>query len=58
MKENFTELAIDLIKKMCAFEPSMRYSIAQILNHPWITRQNSWKIPLTNNELFCSFEKA
>ena len=37
LKENFTRLAIDLIKKMCAFEPSSRYTIEQILQHPWIT---------------------
>ena len=39
--------AISLFKRMCAFNPSDRYSAAIALQHPWITRDLQGKIPLT-----------
>jgi serine/threonine protein kinase len=48
----FSELARDLITKMTSYSSVNRYSIDQVLNHPWITRSHDTKVPLTCNEMF------
>jgi serine/threonine protein kinase len=48
---SFSDLAKDLIKKMTDYSPFYRYSIDQALKHPWITRNNDDKIPLTYLEM-------
>ena len=52
-KENFDFpsymplLARNLFLKLCKFEPFFRYSTFKALKHPWITRSEKGKIPLT-----------
>ncbi|CAI2382990.1 unnamed protein product [Moneuplotes crassus] len=48
---SFSDLAKDLIKKMCAYSPVYRYNIDQALKHPWITRSQETKVPLTYLEI-------
>ncbi|CAI2383763.1 unnamed protein product [Moneuplotes crassus] len=48
---SFSDLAKDLIKKMCAYSPVYRYNIEQALKHPWITRSQETKPPLTYLEI-------
>ncbi|CDW82180.1 protein kinase domain containing protein [Stylonychia lemnae] len=43
----FSALSINLIEKLCQIKPSSRYKADQALNHPWITRNFSDKIPRT-----------
>ena len=52
-KENFDFpnymplLARNLFLKLCKFEPFSRYGTFKALKHPWITRSEKGKIPLT-----------
>eukprot|EP00347_Sterkiella_histriomuscorum_P022213 403331274 len=43
----FSELAINLIEKLCQTKPSARYKADQALTHPWITRNFTDRIPRT-----------
>mmetsp|Transcript_23877 Transcript_23877/g.23556 ORF Transcript_23877/g.23556 Transcript_23877/m.23556 type:complete len:153 (-) Transcript_23877:1820-2278(-) len=47
---NFSQLARNLLEKICVYKPSGRYKIEQALAHPWITRNFSDAIPRTNFE--------
>ncbi len=38
---------MSLFKRLCAFNPSDRYSAATALQHPWVTRDKYGQIPLT-----------
>lgn len=48
---SFSDLAKDLIKKMCSYSPVYRYNVEQALKHPWITRSQETKPPLTYLEI-------
>ena len=45
--DRFNENSIMLYKRLCAFNPSDRYSAATALAHPWITRDKLGVAPLT-----------
>jgi serine/threonine protein kinase len=47
----FSDLAKDLILKCTAYNPAYRYNVDQILKHPWITRSQDTKVPLTYFEM-------
>ena len=51
IKDTISEKAIDLIKHILEPDPSQRYTIPQILNHPWFEDMNE------NIELFNELEK-
>lgn len=36
--KKFSDLAINLIEKLCHVKPSARYKVDQALLHPWVTR--------------------
>jgi len=37
--KRFSDLAINLIEKLCHPKPSARYKVDQALLHPWVTRK-------------------
>ena len=43
----FSRHAKNLIQTMCHMKPSLRYSVDQALQHPWITRDFNSEIPRT-----------
>ena len=45
----FSELARDLITKMTSYSPVHRYTIDQVIKHPWITRSHDTKVCLHSN---------
>lgn len=45
--DNFSPLAKDFFLNLVSYPPSQRYDAATALKHPWITRNNENKIPLT-----------
>ena len=49
--ENISPMAKHLVKKLLEPNPSWRYTASQAIKHPWITRNNSDKPPVTFNEL-------
>ena len=49
--DSFSDLARDLITKMTSYSPVHRYTINQVLKHPWITRSHNTKVPLTCIEM-------
>jgi serine/threonine protein kinase len=49
-KYGMSELATSFIKRLLARGISDRYRVYQALAHPWITRNDSDPIPLTQNE--------
>ena len=55
--KNFSPLAEDLFSKMTFLEPSQRYTIDEVAQHPWITRAFHTKIPLTSNETVQAFQQ-
>jgi serine/threonine protein kinase len=55
--EDFSPLAEDLFSKMTFLEPSQRYTIDEVAQHPWITRDFNTKIPLTSNETVQAFQQ-
>lgn len=46
----FTELSQGLIEKLCHPKPSLRYTVEQALQHPWITRNFDAVIPRNHFE--------
>lgn len=43
-------LGQDLFLKLVALEPDKRYSAGEALTHPYITREENQRIPLTSYE--------
>ena len=43
----FSPLARNLLEKLCHPKPSLRYTVEQALQHPWITRDFKSDIPRT-----------
>lgn len=54
-KKKKSPLAKDIFDKMTKIEPSERYSITQVLAHPWVTGSDRAEIPLTHNENIQAF---
>jgi serine/threonine protein kinase len=54
--ESFSNLAKDLINKLTCYSPISRYNVNQALKHPWITRSNETKVPLTWVEMLKNME--
>lgn len=48
--KNFTPMARDFFTKLCNPMPFERYTSEQALRHPWITRDFSSPIPLTESQ--------
>lgn len=46
-KSRFSPLAIDFFNKLCVYPQTARYDASTALQHPWITRNENQKIPLT-----------
>ena len=46
----FSKLSQNLIEKLCHPKPSLRYTVDQALQHPWITRQLNDEIPRNHME--------
>jgi len=46
----FNELSRGLIEKLCDPKPSLRYTVEQALQHPWITRNFADEIPRNHFE--------
>lgn len=46
----FSPMAKNLIEKLCHPKPSLRYTVDQALQHPWITRDFKSEIPRTHFE--------
>lgn len=55
--DNFTALAKDFFLNLCAYPPSQRYDAVTALQHPWITRNENDKIPLSFKQEFAQFER-
>lgn len=51
-KNKLSPMAENLLKRLLEPNPSSRYSPADSLKHPWITRNYNDKIPLTLNDFF------
>jgi len=46
----FNRLSQGLVEKLCNPKPSLRYTVDQALQHPWITRDFQSDIPRTHFE--------
>lgn len=53
---NSYSYASDLIKRMTCTNPTERYSAAQALLHPWVTRRFQDEIPLNFQERILRFK--
>lgn len=53
---NHHSLARSLLERLLQPNPIDRYSVAKALQHPWITRKQSDRIPKTMKEMVHSFE--
>jgi len=48
--KRFTQFSKGLIEKLCHPKPSLRYTVDQALQHPWITRNFDAVIPRNHFE--------